>query len=419
MTQSLGPLADGGHAIIMGGGPAGVACALALQRLAAQMSRQLLITVVEGKQFTGERHYNQCAGVLSPPLPTLLQNDLDVPFPYYLSRDSIQGYVLYTGRERVALPEQGEPSIALRRIQFDAYMLETARSRGIEIISARAVDLELHADQVIVYTENKPVQGDVVVGAFGLDEGSAGMFRRRTTYRPPLALDSVVTKYHPGDATMAAFGHYIHAFLPAHPSIEFGAVTPKANHLTINIAGQRVDVPTMKAFLQSDYVNTVLPNMSKVGHYDQHDLRFFKGRFPRSLARGYYGDRYVMVGDSSGIVRAFKGKGVTSSVLTGIRAAHTILEAGISRQAFDDHYRKANLDIIRDLPYGRVMRRLTILCSRYRLLDPVLRAAHDRPELQQGLFGAVSGHDPYRQVMGQMIRPGILAAILKEMPHRK
>ncbi len=419
MTQSLGPLADGGHAIIMGGGPAGVACALALQRLAAQMSRQLRITVVEGKQFTGERHYNQCAGVLSPPLPTLLQNDLDVPFPYHLSRDEIQGYVLYTGRERIALPEQGEPSIALRRIQFDAYMLETARSRGIEIISARAVDLELHTDQVIVYTENEPVQGDVVVGAFGLDEGSAGMFRRRTAYRPPRALDSVVTKYHPGDDIMAAFGHYIHAFLPAHPSIEFGAVTPKANHLTINIAGQRVDVPTMKAFLQSDYVSTVLPNMSKAGYYDQQNLRFFKGRFPRSLAHAYYGDRYVMVGDSSGIVRAFKGKGVTSSVLTGVRAAHTILEAGISRQAFDDHYRTANLDIIRDLPYGRVMRRLTILCSHYRLLDPVLRAAHDRSELQQGLFGAVSGHEPYRQVMGQMMRPGILRAILKEMPHKK
>ena len=36
---------------------------------------------------------------------------------------------------------------------------------------------------------------------------------------------------------MIAFGNRIHAFLPTSPRIEFGAITPKGNHLTINIAG--------------------------------------------------------------------------------------------------------------------------------------------------------------------------------------
>ncbi len=415
MTSSGSPLSDGGHAIIIGGGPGGAACALALQQTASRLGRKIRITVLEGKQFAGERHYNQCVGVLSPPLPTLLKEHLEIQFPYHLSRGEIQGYVVHTPREQIVLDGDAKPSIALRRVQFDAYMLDAVKSRGIDVLPARAVDLEFHDDGVIVYTENMPISGDVVVGAFGLDEGSAAMFSRATGYRPPDALCSVVTKYHPGPDGMAAFGPYIHAFLPPDPRIEFGGVTPKGNHLTINIAGRNVDVPSMQAFLNFPEVQAVLPNFEKAGTIDPKDLRFFKGRFPCSLARRYYGDRYVMIGDAAGLVRAFKGKGVTSAILTGIRAAHTILEAGVSFKAFDNHYRSANQDIIRDLPYGRGMRLLTIYLARYGLLDPVIRAAQKDPLLQSALFDAVSAHAMYSEVLARTLHPRTILAILGQL----
>ena len=415
MSATLGPLGEGGRVIIIGGGPGGVGCALALQRVAREMGRSVKITIVEGKQFTGERHYNQCAGVLSPPLPSLMEEDLDLPFPYHLSRDEIAGYILHTDREQVILRETGAPSIALRRVQFDAYMLESARERGIDVHQARVVDMEILDSHVVVYTENAPLMADVVVGAFGLDEGAAAMFARLTDYRPPKALISVVTKYHPGPEAMEAFGDFIHAFLLSNKRIEFGAVTPKGNHLTINIAGERADIPTMHAFLDLPTVHRVLPDLARAGEYDPHDLRFFKGRFPRTLAKHYYGDRYVMVGDAAGLVRAFKGKGVTSAVLTGIRAARTILEEGVSRAAFHRHYRPANKDIISDLPYGRVMRFFTNRFSRYHLLDPVVRAAQTNPHIEQSLFDAVSAHASYKQVMGEMMRPDAVRDIAGEM----
>jgi len=418
VSQSLGPLTDGSRVAIIGGGPGGTGCALALERMARPMNRKLQITIIEGKQFSGERHYNQCAGVLSPPLPSLLETELDIPFPYDLARAEIDGYVLHTDREQIALKESGQHSIALRRIQFDAYMLGKARERGIDILPARAVDIEFHSDNAIIYTENAPVTCDVVVGAFGLDEGTAAVFSRQTSYRPPKYLASIVTKYHPGEEVMAAIGSSINAFLPRQPQIEFGAVTPKGNHLTINIAGQHADIPTMETFLASAPVQRILPNLAQVRRNSPHDLQFFKGRFPRALADGFYGDRFVLVGDSSGLVRAFKGKGVTSSVQTGVHAARTMIEAGISYRAFHEHYRRANQDIIRDLPYGRLMRRLTILASRYGLLDPVIRAAKTNPELQEALFGAVSGHIFYRDILPQMLRPSIIGAVLREMAGR-
>lgn len=415
MSTTLGPLDEGGRVIIIGGGPGGVGCALALQCLARKMGRSIEIVIVEGKQFTHDRHYNQCAGVLSPPLPTLLEEELELAFPYYLSRDEIEGYILHTDREQVTLRETGAPSIALRRVQFDAYMLESARKRGIAIRQARVVDMEVLGSHVVVYTENAPLKADVVVGAFGLDEGAGTMFARLTNYRPPQVLNSVVTKYHPGEEAMHSFGDFIHAFLLANKRIEFGAVTPKGNHLTINIAGEQADIPTMQAFLRSPAAHKVLPDLARAGEHDAGDMRFFKGRFPRSLAKHFYGDRYIMVGDAAGLVRAFKGKGVTSAVLTGIRAAHTILEAGVSKEVFHQHYRKANMDIIGDLPYGRVMRFFTNRFSRYHLLDPVVRAAQTNPRLEQSLFDAVSAHASYSQVMGKMMHPSVVRDITGAM----
>ena len=418
MDQSLGPL-QSGHVVIIGGGPGGTACALALHRMADEMGRKIEITLVEGKQFVGEMHHNQCVGVLSPPLPELLWNRLGVKFPYQLSRSFITQYVIHTAREQISLDDKDQHSVALRRVQYDAFMLETVKQRGITVIPARAMDLEFHADHVVVYTDNSPFQADVIIGAFGMDDGSSAMFNRLTPYRPPQALSSIVTKYHPKPDDMKTFGSSIHAYLPANPKIEFGGVTPKGNHLTINIAGSDVDADLMVAFLNLPEVRGILPNLSGESKLDPMELQFYKGRFPRSLAHGYYGDRYVLVGDAAGLVRAFKGKGVTSAVLTGIRAAETILKHGISGQTFYNHYCALNKDITQDLPYGQVMRHFTIMLAHYRLLDPVIRAAKQNPQLQSALFDAVSAHAPYRQVIQQSLHPGIILAVLKAMTINK
>lgn len=401
--------------VIIGGGPGGTACALALQRKAIESGREINIKLIEGKQFLEMKHYNQCVGVLSPPLPDLLENDLGIPFPMQLCLVEIQGYVLHSSGEQIILKGAGEDSYAVRRVLFDQYMLEQVRQSGIEVITARAVDLEFHSDRVIVYTENLPLEADVVVGAFGLDEGSGAMFARHTEYRPPHAMHSLVTKFDPNSHEETNLSGYIHAFLLSNPRIEFGAVTPKCTHCTINIAGDTVDTPLMDRFLSHPQVQTVLPELNGGNVQENHELIYFKGRFPRSLAHRYYGDRYVMIGDAAGLVRAFKGKGVTTAVMTAIRAADTILDHGFTKQAFHDYYRPANYDIINDLPYGHTMRFLTIFMSRFGLLNPVLRAAQDCPNLQTALFDAVSAHALYREVLSKSLHPRTILAVLRAM----
>ena len=86
----------------------------------------------------------------------------------------------------------------------------------ISVVPARAVDLELHDDRVVVYTDNTPLEADVIVGAFGMDEGSSAMFPHRLTpYRPPKALSSIVTKIHPSPESMQRLVHA--SMLSFHP----------------------------------------------------------------------------------------------------------------------------------------------------------------------------------------------------------
>jgi flavin-dependent dehydrogenase len=413
----LGPLGSGGRVVIVGGGPAGVACALTLQRAAIGEGRALTVTILEGKEFVGERHYNQCVGVLSPPLADRLQTQLGIAFPHHLVRAEIEEYVLHTARTSLTLKERGIVSQAVRRVQFDAFMLEQARERGVSLVPARAVDLEFHQESVVVYTEAGSLEADVVVGAFGMDDGAAATFQRASRYRPPQALASVVTKYHPGDEAMQAFGPRIHAFLPRDKRIEFGSVTPKGNHLTINIAGSDVDSNLMASFLRSPEVRGVLPNLDRAGDFDPQDLTCFKGRFPVSLAREMYDDRWVMVGDAAGLVRAFKGKGVTSAIETGVRAAEAILRGGISESAFHEHYLAANRDVIRDVPFGRAIRLLVIGLATLGLFDVIVEGARREPLLHQALFEAVSGHSPYREVWAKGLAPRSLAAIARAAAH--
>ncbi len=420
IASTLGPLRDGGRVVIIGGGPGGCACAIALARLGREMGRRIEVTLYEGKTFAGERHHNQCVGILSPPIDRILQEHLGVPFPWHLVQRRITGYVLHGERRTLVLDgaDDDEVSYALRRVQFDAYLLDQTRQAGVEVVPGRVTDLEIHANGVVVYSESDCRKADVVVGAFGLDAGTAAALSRATPYRPPRFLDSIVIKIHPppgylasaqasGAGGMLPSGR-IHAFLPAQPQIEFGAISPKANHLTVNIAGADVTAPWMDRFLAMPAVSAALPPLEQTDLAGPEGIQYFKGRFPISLARGFYGDRYVIIGDAAGLVRAFKGKGINSACLTGVWAAHSILRDGISAAAFQHGYEAACREIMADIPYGQIVRRLVILGSRLRLMDVLLAIAEREPTLRRALFDAVSGHRPYRAILRDMMRPTLL-----------
>ena len=401
MDSDFRPLREGGVVAVVGGGPGGTSCAIALKNLSRELRKEIRVVLYEGKIFENGTHYNQCAGVLSPPLMSIFENDLQASFPHALIQREIDGYVLHSNENEIVMKASGDPTYAVRRINLDEFLINLARSRGVEIIRSRATDLEFGRSGVMVFSESNNVIADVVVGAFGMDDGTARIFEKTTAYRQPKYLSSMVVKVHPGEQVMKRFGNYIHAFLPPINGIDFGAVTPKLNHLTINIAGLDTVIDAMEKFLEYDPVRALLPLDFDV--FSDPDLQFFKGRFPYGVSEGFFGHRYVIVGDAAGLLRPFKGKGINMGIRTGVRAARTIMKVGISRHAFKIHYRNAWKDVLGDISYGKLMRSLAIIGARWGLLDRVIESAKKNKIWERALFDCVSAHKPYKKIITETI----------------
>jgi flavin-dependent dehydrogenase len=395
--------------IIIGCGPAGASCALKLKKSAEGRGQPLHILVYEGKPLDRKSYYNQCLGVLSPPLEGIMEKELGVPFPWPIIQRKIEGYVIHADRRAITLEGGHAPSYACRRVEFDNYLYKKVREAGIPIIPARVTDLDFSSDGVMVYSEMQNTEAGLIVGAFGLDDGMARVFERATAYRMPGFLSSIVTKIHPGDEAMARFGNSIHAFLPSFPRhVEFGAITPKGNHLSINIAGRRVDAETLNDFLGLAEVRRVL---AETGGTGLPPLTYFKGKFPTLPAKAPYGEHYVMIGDAAGLNRPFKGKGINSAVITGIRAAEAIASRGPSAGAFKEYLEGCG-DLTADIPYGRVLRALVNRFCNFGLLDGVLEAAEREPALRRAMFNIVSGQETYKKTWKETRNFGLLWRIL-------
>jgi flavin-dependent dehydrogenase len=384
--------------VVIGGGPAGASCAIKLKKLSQEKGVNPRIVVYEGKRFEKKSYYNQCIGVLSPPIEHILEGDLGIPFPWDIINKKINGYFVHTGRYSLKLEGEHEPSYSCRRVEFDNYLFQKVKELGIETFQARVTDLDFDTDGVEVYSESNNIMADAVVGAFGLDDGMAKVFERLTQYRQPKFLSSVVTKIHPGEREMQKFGSYIHAFLPKSlPHVEFGAITPKENHLSINIAGDTVDAAMMDLFLEIPCVKKTLPPNFE---HTNRQLYYFKGKFPTLPAKGIFGDRYVMVGDSAGLIRPLKGKGINSAVKTGINAAKVIMSHGISKEGFNAFMNSCS-DLTCDIPYGKTLRFLSNTSSKYGFLDSVLASAKNEPTLKKALFNIVSGQQTYKNIWAE------------------
>ena len=60
--SGLGPLEDGQTVAIIGGGPAGASCAIALKNLAKKRNITIDVIIYEHKDFEGGIEHNECAG---------------------------------------------------------------------------------------------------------------------------------------------------------------------------------------------------------------------------------------------------------------------------------------------------------------------------------------------------------------------
>lgn len=391
-------IVDGSRIAIIGGGPAGTSCAIKLLKEARKVNLKLKVIIFESKDFN--HHYNQCVGVLSPPIEEIFENTLGIPFPSELIKREIRGYKIHTDKGNPFGIKRGEGTYATRRILFDRFMLEKAKESGAEVINSRVSGIEFYnGEEVRVYSEGKFMRVDAVVGAFGLDEGTAEVLERasKTTFsyrRPGRALDTIITKFHVDKSIIENhLDSEIHAFLLDDlKGIEFGAITPKGDHIIINIAGRNVTSIDMDKFLSSQSVKNIITEV------DFSSVDYFKGRYPIKPAKGIVGDRFVAVGDATGWIRPYKGKGINIAIETGAMAGEVMLRYGISRADLK-HYISHFRPLQQDYYYGKLFRFLLLFAKKTGFINTVIEIAHSSNHLEDGIYMAVSGEGKYREIL--------------------
>jgi len=407
MDNPLGPLRSGQTVAVIGGGPAGASCAIMLRRLASAGGISLQVVLFEPKDFAVQR--NVCVGVLSPPFRTLL-NQLGLALPEGIVQRRIKGYMLHSKKQTVMLEERSgsEQTLVVARADLDRFLLRSAEEAGVSVMRNAVLDIRPGPEEIVVSTqEGGAISADVVAGAFGLDEKMLSMFEARVPgYRRPPVTKSILTEIlSTREDVDTRLEDTVHAMLVGVvPGTEFGALTPNLDRVTVNIAGEEVADRDLDALLRLRWSRELVPNATL------EEPRLYHS-FPCGPARNGHADRVVAIGNASGLLRPLKGKGVNTGIITGIRAATTMIEDGISKRAFDTFYSRCR-DLTSEFKYGGVLRALYHLADRMDALDAVLTLARRDPLLYQAFYDMVSGEGSYRDIIRRSAQPRLMAKVV-------
>ncbi len=387
---------------IIGGGPGGSACAIKLAQLAEENNLKLNIILFERKDF--ERHHNQCVGILSPPLTSILKNELGIVLPKKMIKSRIPGYELNTEKERIFLKNYRElesETFSVRRSEFDNFLLKKAKENNVKIINSRVTDLEFYHDtyynEVRVFSESNYTIADAVVCAFGLDEELLERLHIATKKRfrkPKRIMKTFVTRFdHPAKLLQEKYDKRIYAFLLSSiKNAEFGAITMKDNHIVVNIAGEKITSVILQDFISLKKVMNILPE----NIYNR--INYFSGKFPTSPSKKPYGDRYVAVGDATGWLRPLKGKGINLAVITGINAAKVMINNGISKKDFYKYFEMCK-HFKQDYKYGKIVRMFLKIFVKLGIINIIIKMAKNNQKIYNLLYDSVSAESSYKNII--------------------
>jgi flavin-dependent dehydrogenase len=369
--------------------------------LAGKKGIPLRVVLFESKDFSVDR--NICVGVLSPPFRKLLEQ-LGLTLPERIVQRRIKGYMLHSKSQTAYLEEvsqNDDQTMVVDRSDLDSLLLAGVQKAGGTVISDAVVDIRKGPDKVLVVgSGGARVLADAVVGAFGLNHDSLSIFESHVPgFRRPNVTKSILTDIAVDPQFIdVRLNNIIHALLIDQlPRVEFGAVTPKRDHITVNIAGDNISDDDLDAFLRLPWSRKLVreATFKEPRYYDA---------FPSAPARNFFSDRIVTIGNTSGLLRPLKGKGINTGLITGMAAAKTMMDVGISKHAFSQFYRDCQ-HITDEFAYGRFLRRLYRLSQRLDVLDTVLELAGREPLLYRAFYDMVSGEGSYKDVVLRSARP--------------
>lgn len=425
-------LEDKDHVVVIGGGPAGAAFSIFFLSLAKELNKKISLTIFERKEFTkaGPVGCNQCAGVVSESLLATLSIE-GVRLAEPVVQHGVDTYrfvmpsgeaTLRTAAEQHAIAtvyRSGGPLRHTGELQasFDSHMLDVAESRGAKIEKIVVDSIERRNGRFAIFSEGKEVcVADLLVGAFGHRPTSIKLFERLGFgYTPPAAVKVMQVEIPlPPQDVARSFGGAVVVTMHPVKGVEFCALTPKSDGLTMTLLGRGLDTEAPAKVMSVPHIRRLFP----------HDISPEKiscrcmPLLTLTLGRKFYGDRAVIVGDAC-VSKLYKD-GIGSAFITGRAAASCALLSGISAEAFAKSYYPTCAEIAKDNRYGAVLLfYLAPLIGRLPGVAKVLIACANEErlrgtdELTGILWDVFTGTNPYASVFRRAISPRLWARLLR------
>jgi len=428
----FGPvLGDGARVGVLGGGPAGSFFAFLLKRMAASIDLDVDVEVYEPRFFTrsGPAGCNHCGGIVSESLVQLLATE-GINLPADVVQRGIDSYVIHmdVGNVRIDTPLHEKRIAALYRgngprtsepssvAGFDRYLQELTVARGVRIRRQLAEKIEWSQGQpTVVCPDGSRDTYDLVAVATGVnsrltetivaDLPGVRLAKKTKTYICEFRLGR--------DVVEDCLGASMHVFVLDLPRLEFAALIPKGEFVTLCLLGDDVDEDLVTSFLAAEEVRNCFPG----GAVPEPVCHCFPHINVRA-ADPPFADRLVFVGDS-GVARLYKD-GIGSAYRTAKAAARTAVFHGVAASDFRSNFLPACRAIDLDNTLGRAVFASSALVQRFRFSR---RAMLRMTELEQRseagprrmsnvLWDVFTGSAPYRDVFFRSLHPAFVGNLL-------
>jgi len=336
--------------IIVGAGPSGCASAIQLSNLDPDLAGHVLL--LDRAVFP---RFKLCAGGISSDADLALQQlgvNVDVPsVPVNVTR-----FVLPTGYLTFQKPSQFR---VIRRDQFDHYLFQIARQRGVETKDGEGLETIINSsDGVIVQTAKDEYRAKILIAADGANSKVRAGLRMTRARRVMVAMETHVPY---GDVSISNFtdnmavldlsplNHNVPGYCWIFPTVNNGP----------SIVSMGIMAAPFGSGESSSFKAVFDAWLNNLG-VDSHDLELKAHPALRYEPRAASSQgRVLFVGDAAGVEPLF-GEGISSALASGIIAAESAFDAIITKDfSFSDYEERIRCSWI-----GSMMRRRRMIARR-------------------------------------------------------
>jgi flavin-dependent dehydrogenase len=424
-------LRDGSRVAVIGAGPAGSMFSYFFLSMAETIGLDVGVDVFEPRRFChrGPAGCNHCGGIVSESLVQRLATE-GIKLPDCVVQRGIESYILHTdvGDVEIATPLMEKRIAAIYRgngprssepldtHSFDGYLLELAEQKGARVIPRLVTGVRRDEGLMTVSCADQFSDAyDLVVVATGVNSRLTEMLENETAeFSRADRTKTFICEFFLGrEVIRETFGPSMHVFLLDIPRLEFAALIPKGDYVTLALLGDDIDEALIDRFFAAPEVRNCFPGGQVPGHvchcYPRINIR---------SATPAYGDRLVLIGDS-GTTRLFKD-GIGAAYRTSKAAAKTAVFHGVSAEDFSNYYAPLCRKISNDNRVGKFVFSVATLVQKARFARRGIlnmtaneQLQEDSPRRMSGvLWDLFSGSASYTDVFLRTLHPAYVGLLL-------